>query len=101
VERGDFIQERQSLQLAEALDSQLSKFNMEYSSKRGSLRLGPMRVHLMPSGTWYRWDRQRLARTGGTPEQYKHPCLIPDPHFRDTMPVMGDAAQEKEVLARG
>ena len=28
-----------------------------------------------------------LGCTGGTMEQYKHPCLIPDSGFRDSMPV--------------
>ena len=47
---------------------------------------------LLPPGTWQRWDRERLARTGGPAEQYKHPCLIGDLNFRATMPV------EREVL---
>ena len=101
VERGDFLNERQSSHLAQALDLQLSKSNIEYSSKRQSLRLGPVRIQMMPNGTWYRWDRQRIARTGGTPEQYKHPCLIPDPHFRDTMPVTGEASGEPKAVVRG
>jgi hypothetical protein len=25
--------------------------------------------------------------TGGTLEQYKHPCLITDPHFHESMAV--------------
>ena len=40
------------------------------------------------SGTASAWPR-----TGGTLEQYKHPCLIPDPKFRESMPV------EQEVAA--
>jgi hypothetical protein len=42
-------------------------------------------VEPLPTGTWQRWDRQRLARSGGTPEQYQHPCLIPDPQFRASL----------------
>ena len=41
----------------------------------------------LASGTWLTWDRQRLARTGGTLEQYKHPCLIADLKFRESMTV--------------
>ena len=52
-----------------------------------SQRLGAMRLFLLPDQTWHRWDRERLARTGGTLEQYKHPCLIVDPKFRDSVPV--------------
>ena len=57
------------------------------ASKRSSARLGAVRSALLPTGAWQRWARQRLARTGGTLEQYKHPCLIPDPGFRDGLPV--------------
>ena len=87
VERDDFAQPQQARQLAEALDRQMGKCNIEYQSKRDSLRLGPVRVEWLPPGTWQRWDRDRQTKSGGTLEQYKHPCLIGDPHFRDTMPV--------------
>jgi hypothetical protein len=70
----------------------LSRQNVEYAAKRDSRRLGPVRLELLPAGAWQEWDRKRLAGTGGTLEQYKHPCLIADPKFRDTMPV------EEEML---
>ena len=56
-----------------------------------------MRLALLPAGTWAEWDRQRLARTGGTPEQYKHPCLIGDSGFRATMPVEEEVAVPEAV----
>src|SRR5579885_396270 len=87
VERGDFRDREQGVRLAEALDRLLMEMNVEYASKRDSQRLGAVRLELVPSGTWSRWDRQRLARTGGTAEQYKHPCLITDPHFRESVQV--------------
>jgi hypothetical protein len=87
VERGDFATPEHGQRLADAVDHYLSESNIEYAAKRESLRLGAVRVEWLPSGTWQQWDRQRLARTGGTAEQYKHPCLIPDPNFRQTMPV--------------
>jgi hypothetical protein len=55
---------------------------------------------LLPDRAWHEWDRQRLARTGGTPEQYKHPCLISDTSFRGTMPVteeIGESDKEKSL----
>jgi hypothetical protein len=52
----------------------------------------PARLGLLPSGTWQDWDRKRLARTGGNLEQYKHPCLIADPKFRDSVPVEEELA---------
>jgi hypothetical protein len=93
VERGDIDLPEQGLRLAELVDRQLERVNIEYSSKRGSQRLGPIRLNLLPPGTWAEWDRMRQLRAGGTLEQYKHPCLIADIHFRSTMPV------EQEVVA--
>ena len=71
--------------MTELLDRTLSSVNSEYASKRESLRLGPVRLELLPDGAWTRWDRQRLAHQGGTLEQYKHPCLINDLQFRESI----------------
>jgi hypothetical protein len=87
VEQGDFMNSNQAIRLAQALEQRLEHGNDEYASKRGSRRLGAIRLEMLPDGTWHDWDRRRLAKTGGTPEQYKHPCLIPDTSFRETMPV--------------
>ncbi len=45
---------------------------------------------MLPAGAWAEWDRARLAKTGGSPEQYKHPALIGDVAFRNTMTVLRD-----------
>jgi GH3 auxin-responsive promoter len=82
----------QGQNLAAVLDRRLAIHNVEYASKRGSQRLGAIRLELLPDGTWQEWDRQRMVRSGGSAEQYKHPNLIPDISFRDTMPV------EEELL---
>jgi hypothetical protein len=87
VERGDFVSPEQALDLADALDRRLGELNIEYAGKRASLRLAGVRPQLLADGTWQQWDRKRLAKSGGTAEQYKHPCLIPDLQFRETMPV--------------
>jgi hypothetical protein len=87
IERDDLHNREQGLKLGELVDRRLQEVNLEYAAKRESLRLGPVRLQLLPPGTWLQWDRQRLARTGGTLDQYKHPCLISDPNFRDTVPV--------------
>ncbi len=88
VERGDFGGE--CARLAEAVERRLAALNIEYAAKRESLRLGAVRPQLLPAGTWQQWDRQRLAKSGGTAEQYKHPCLIADLNFRATVPVEAD-----------
>lgn len=92
VERGDLNGREQSLKLAQALDQRLCVVNIEYAAKRDSLRLGPLRLQIIPTGAWQTWDRERLARTGGTLEQYKHPGLISDPKFRETMHVEEEIA---------
>jgi hypothetical protein len=69
------------------LDRQLGEKNSEYAGKRESGRIGPVRAAVLPTGTWAAWDQQRLAKTGGSPEQYKRPCLIGDAEFHRTMPV--------------
>lgn len=69
-------------------DRELGDQNVEYAAKRASGRLGPVRVEVIPAGAWAKWDRDRLAATGGSPEQYKHPCLVGDVKFKDTLPVL-------------
>jgi hypothetical protein len=70
------------------LDRRLSEINFEYESKRRSLRLGALRLELMPAGTWHEWGRRRFLQLGGAWEQYKHPCLINDLKFRDSVTVI-------------
>ncbi len=93
VERGDVADREQGVRLAQGLERRLAEANVEYAAKRDSRRLGPIRLEMLPRGAWHEWDRQRLARSGGTLEQYKHPCLIADPKFRDSIGV------EEEVPA--
>ena len=48
----------------------------------------------MPTGAWSRWDAERVLKTGGAAEQYKHPCLIGDLNFCQSAPVL-----RRETLA--
>jgi hypothetical protein len=98
VERGDLAGRGEGIRLAEALEQRLAAVNIEYASKRASHRLGPIRVELVPTGTWQQWDRQRLARTGGTLEQYKHPCLIADLKFRESVRGEAEVATEARPM---
>jgi hypothetical protein len=88
VESSEVPSDDLAVRLASRLDERLQAANIEYASKRETQRLGPIRTALLPSGTWHDWDRSRLARNGGSPEQYKHPCLIGDLQFRDTMSIL-------------
>jgi hypothetical protein len=73
-------------------DAQLGAENVEYAAKRESGRLGPVRAALIPAATWAKWDHDRLAATGGSPEQYKHPCLVGDLKFRESVGVVREIA---------
>jgi hypothetical protein len=88
VEEGDPLTGEEGREFLRALESSLREYNSEYESKRDSGRLGPLRLIVVPRGFWAEWDRQRLLRSGGVPEQYKHPCLIGDVHFRESVPVL-------------
>ncbi|HZV06059.1 MAG TPA: GH3 auxin-responsive promoter family protein [Gemmataceae bacterium] len=93
VEQGDMSDSSVGQRLSERLDARLRKVNIEYDSKRASQRLGPVRLELVRPGFWLQWDRQRLLKTGGTLEQYKHPCLINDLQFRERI------SREHELIA--
>jgi hypothetical protein len=83
IEQGDLPDASLGQRLVERLEARLRQVNSEYDSKRQSERLGPVRLELVRTGFWTQWDRQRLHQTGGTLEQYKHPCLINDLQFRE------------------
>jgi hypothetical protein len=67
--------------LAAQADAALQSQNMEYGEKRRTGRLAPLETALIPRGSWARLARRRQGGLGGSLEQYKHPCLIPDLGF--------------------
>jgi hypothetical protein len=89
IEQGDLPSIDAGEALARRLDEVLCQTNIEYESKRASGRLAPVRLELVQPGFWGRWDRERLLRTGGTLEQYKHPCLIGDHGFHQEVQKAG------------
>jgi hypothetical protein len=68
---------------ASAVDAALCQQNCEYSEKRATKRLAMLRCEVVSAESWNRFARNRLHTSGGSPEQYKHPCLLPDPQFED------------------
>ena len=78
VERGIWDDD-QRIQVVTAIDDALGQINDEYREQAGEwpARTSDEYFGLNP-GTWEQWDRDRLGQTGGTAEQYKHPCLIGD-----------------------
>lgn len=71
-----------TLEIAERLaaltDAKLQELNCEYQEKRNTGRLDSIRITRLRVGTWRRFAEQRQSRFGGSVEQFKHPCLIPD-----------------------
>ncbi|MDB5351040.1 MAG: auxin-responsive promoter-binding protein [Planctomycetota bacterium] len=78
VEEDDLPGRGAADQLASEVEARLAVGNVEYENKRATLRLGPIRVRRIPTGSWMEFQRKRLARSGGTAEQYKQPCLMSD-----------------------
>jgi hypothetical protein len=64
--------------LARAVEAELQAVNLEYENRRSTLRLGPVSTRRIVDGSWSDFQRRRLERSGGTAEQYKKPCLLPD-----------------------
>lgn len=64
--------------LSKAVDYHLGQLNDEYSNRLETLRLAPSCVIRIPNGSWAKYKAYRLSRSGGTVEQYKQPCLLPD-----------------------
>ena len=81
VESVDFRVPEIADRLATQADTALQSLNMEYGEKRRTGRLAPLAAELLPPGTWARFARQRQSKLGGSVEQYKHPCLVPDLAF--------------------
>lgn len=78
VEDSDLVGTDLECRLAAEADAQLQRANLEYENRRATLRLGPIRICRLPQGSWADFQRRRLAKSGGTVEQYKQPCLLPD-----------------------
>ena len=78
-----------SRQLTERIDVRLSEGNCEYSNRLDTGRLRPLRLQVVPPGTWAAYRERRIARSG-SPEQFKHPCLTNKVEFIDE--VLGPPA---------
>jgi len=78
VEETDVDDDAGARRLAEAVERHLRRVNLEYENKRSTLRLDAIRATRVPPGSWVDFQKRRLARSGGTVEQYKQPCLLSD-----------------------
>lgn len=64
---------------AARLDEALSRVNVEYESKRKSLRLGPLQVAALPPEVLAERDRRLRTARSRNAEQFKHQYLLPAP----------------------
>jgi hypothetical protein len=78
VEHDDLNGHESEARLVEAVEAELSRVNQEYENRRATLRLDPIRIRRLLPGSWADFQRRRLAKSGGTVEQYKQPCLLSD-----------------------
>lgn len=60
------------------LDERLCEINCEYHEKRTTSRLAPLEILPLRRGSWKEFARDRQSKLGGSIEQYKHPCLLPN-----------------------
>jgi len=74
----DDLAKSASCHLSQAVEAALCRQNIEYENKRTTLRLGPIRVVPIATGSWSEFQKARLLKSGGTVEQYKQPHLVPD-----------------------
>jgi hypothetical protein len=81
----------QAAALARGIDLRLVKLNREYADRRQTGRLGPPELVPLRPGTWSAFRRARIARPGGSLEQYKHPCLVGDLTFVDQLAALEPA----------
>lgn len=78
IEMGELPEAPLADRFAILIDENLRAINCEYDEKRATNRLGPIRIARLKTGAWGRFAAKRQAKFGGSVEQYKHPCLIPD-----------------------
>lgn len=80
VEPSQTLGHEQAVALARALDKHLYCENVEYETKRETLRLDPPLIRLVAPGTYTAYRQQRVA--AGAPEaQVKVPHLAPEMEF--------------------
>jgi GH3 auxin-responsive promoter len=70
---------RNAAELAARLDRELCETNIEYDSKRKTLRLGPVEVVALPVNRLADRDRDLRAQRARTAEQFKHQYLLSRP----------------------
>jgi hypothetical protein len=94
LELGKDLSDDQLQRVAARLDRALSEENVEYETKRDSLRLGPPLLKIVERGTFDRYRQEKVS--AGAPEaQVKVPHLTPDQQFGKQFTVIREIEQVK------
>ena len=92
LELGRPLGDQQLRGLAARLDRALCEENVEYETKRETLRLGPPLLRIVAPGTFDAYRQERVS--GGAPEaQVKVPHLTPDREFGRQFTVIREIEQ--------
>ena len=83
--------------IRQAVDRRLAELNLEYRSKQHSLRLGPVRIDLLPPGFLDARDRTLSMRYRHNNEQFKHQFLLIRPGEDADFPVIEISPQPSAV----
>lgn len=75
----------QQRELTSIIDRNLGEMNCEYANRLETGRLRPLVIRILPPGTFAAYRDAKIARLGGSLEQFKHPNLVNDVHFADKM----------------
>jgi hypothetical protein len=81
LQQDEVVSPQTASEFARRADLELQALNMEYADRRRTGRLAAVAPVLVPAGSFGRFARHRQSKTGGSVEQYKHPCLVPDLKF--------------------
>jgi len=92
VEEGEVGPGAAADRLAAEVEANLRRQNLEYENRRETHRLGPVRLRRAAAGSWSDFQRRRLAKSGGTVEQYKQPHLTPDLQTLSTFTLAAEPA---------
>ena len=76
---------------SQAVDRELCQLNVEYDCKQKSLRLGRLRLNLLPEGFLEARDQELSTRYRRNNEQYKHKFLLTQPGEDRDFPIAGAA----------
>ena len=92
IESADVPDVEQAQLFLGRLDSELQKLNFLWRARRREGVLQSPHLTRLAPGEWDRCMQREVKRRGTGDYQYKHPCLLGDTAFKDTMRVTREVA---------